>query len=430
MVEHVSIPDGEIHEPKGITTAFAGQAYIANGSNSGSWENVVPSLAGAIFIETAADFPTPIGGVSTLLPQAYVVSSGLVIDLDFTLKFASNKTSLIGLDSETAVLNFTSAGLTAAITNDVGISVEMRHLCLISDFAPLFDLQGGGVAMLGLSDSCIGNITTQPHGTIDSFSTVNITRVTNDLLSAGALSFTGSTGAVDVNRATSSSDGAVWLDFSDVSFNGVAITLEKCAHGLLAGTRKFADIDPTKVFGGSIADCFFIGSTEPVGNVDGNTANFNVTSTLGVSDTKKSAINNLIPPEVVTITTINTPVVIGGSWTLTQASQFTQIAGTNGLEFTGGNANGDETFLVSVHITATKPGGGGAKLYMFRILKNGLPLVGGEGIADISDRGGSIFLRAFDLCDTGDEYTVDVQNTEATDNLTITTADIAILRTD
>ena len=37
MVEHVSITDPEIHEPKGASTATVDQVYIADGAGSGTW---------------------------------------------------------------------------------------------------------------------------------------------------------------------------------------------------------------------------------------------------------------------------------------------------------------------------------------------------------------------------------------------------------
>lgn len=40
MVEHVDIPDGERHEPKGANAATAGMTYVADGANSGSWIRV------------------------------------------------------------------------------------------------------------------------------------------------------------------------------------------------------------------------------------------------------------------------------------------------------------------------------------------------------------------------------------------------------
>jgi len=43
-IEHDSIPAGEIHEPKGVTTAAAGTVYVANGG-SGAWS--LPEPKGA-----------------------------------------------------------------------------------------------------------------------------------------------------------------------------------------------------------------------------------------------------------------------------------------------------------------------------------------------------------------------------------------------
>ena len=36
-IEHSAITDPDIHEPKGATTADAGQIYVADGANSGAW---------------------------------------------------------------------------------------------------------------------------------------------------------------------------------------------------------------------------------------------------------------------------------------------------------------------------------------------------------------------------------------------------------
>lgn len=46
LPEHSSITDPNIHEPKGVATATSGQVYKANGSGSGSWQDVLPSQTG------------------------------------------------------------------------------------------------------------------------------------------------------------------------------------------------------------------------------------------------------------------------------------------------------------------------------------------------------------------------------------------------
>ena len=38
-MQHRDIPDGQRHEPKGISTATDGQVYVANGNGSGSWQD-------------------------------------------------------------------------------------------------------------------------------------------------------------------------------------------------------------------------------------------------------------------------------------------------------------------------------------------------------------------------------------------------------
>jgi hypothetical protein len=43
-IEHKNIPDGQRHEPRGVSTATEGTAYIADGSGSGSWK--VPQVEG------------------------------------------------------------------------------------------------------------------------------------------------------------------------------------------------------------------------------------------------------------------------------------------------------------------------------------------------------------------------------------------------
>lgn len=42
-VEHANITDPNVHEPKGVSTATAGQIYIADGSGSGDW--TTPALS-------------------------------------------------------------------------------------------------------------------------------------------------------------------------------------------------------------------------------------------------------------------------------------------------------------------------------------------------------------------------------------------------
>ena len=69
-VEHKNIVDPNVHEPKGISTAPSGTAYLANGSGSGSWQKVL----------TASTIPATVGtGYFTATKYLDNVASGIFI---------------------------------------------------------------------------------------------------------------------------------------------------------------------------------------------------------------------------------------------------------------------------------------------------------------------------------------------------------------
>ena len=65
-INHKDIPDGERHEPKGVSTATAGQVYVASGSGSGSWRFLISKF-------TASLTPTAVTGHSRS-EQVYTVT--------------------------------------------------------------------------------------------------------------------------------------------------------------------------------------------------------------------------------------------------------------------------------------------------------------------------------------------------------------------
>lgn len=56
MVEHVDIPDGERHEPKGVASATVGQVYVADGAASGTWEDFAYDINAVITDVSAPSF--------------------------------------------------------------------------------------------------------------------------------------------------------------------------------------------------------------------------------------------------------------------------------------------------------------------------------------------------------------------------------------
>jgi len=85
-VNHSTLTDPYLHEPKGVATAASGDVYVADGAGSGTWEDHRRSVFTLHFddISSAEDlyFPVPFGGtvsrVTTVLEGA-ISGSNLVV---------------------------------------------------------------------------------------------------------------------------------------------------------------------------------------------------------------------------------------------------------------------------------------------------------------------------------------------------------------
>jgi len=112
-VQHSSLSDPELHEPKGVSTAAANTVYLANGSGSGAWTavNRTPGTgwgqySNATYVGTNA---LAISTTDVLLPFDTNVN---VTQLPISL--TGSTTSLMDLGTET--LQFVSAGDLHSIT--------------------------------------------------------------------------------------------------------------------------------------------------------------------------------------------------------------------------------------------------------------------------------------------------------------------------
>lgn len=88
-VEHSSITDPKIHEPKGVAASAAGKVYVADGAGSGAWEALQDVYTGVIAdVSTAEVVRIPIvnaGAVSkvvTVLEGAITVADATITPKD------------------------------------------------------------------------------------------------------------------------------------------------------------------------------------------------------------------------------------------------------------------------------------------------------------------------------------------------------------
>lgn len=112
-VQHSTLTDPNIHEPKGITTAAANSVYMANGSSSGSW-TLVNRLPGTGWGQYSNS--TYVGTTALAISTSDVVvpfdTNANISQLPISL--TGTTSSLMNLTDET--LRFVSAGDLHSIT--------------------------------------------------------------------------------------------------------------------------------------------------------------------------------------------------------------------------------------------------------------------------------------------------------------------------
>lgn len=183
MVEHVNIPDGEIHEPKGISTAALGKVYVADGAGSGSWSYMPQGSgyyqddsAGQVFNTTAAKLsinglgpntdeshlPRDIRGSGSLwnttsdkiTPIAVGDDYNLRLDLPVTTETGSPTELTIELDisggaspSIVIVERFAGTGRTTPYTISVGFPIFVRSTFLANGGQIFLSTDSGSVTI-------------------------------------------------------------------------------------------------------------------------------------------------------------------------------------------------------------------------------------------------------------------------------------------
>lgn len=384
----------------------------------------VPAAASnLVFVQTEADLPAPIGGVSTLLPKTYIPANADGVDVSFRIKYADPRTVILGFGRQASTFRFTNTSVSDAnIINDAGISVAITGVTIESPDAPLFDCVGGATALFSIKNSIIDNCA--DLGSVEGFVR---TEFGEQLLIGfnvtGGLDILGASTTVVFSDVQTATDNATPLfSLNDAGLTIGSLQISDCTGSRITGTHKFADIDPTKVTEARLLDCRFgATATEPLGaNVDNATTNFIIIDVKPApEDTRKIGELNLNGPQAAGITLQGTPVVLGGTWTGAQLSQF-EVDGA-GLKYIGETSG--ETWRIIAKVNGEKPGGTGSETYQGQLLVGGSP-VGSAVPVEISDKGGTISLNAFHAFVKDTTITIELSDETATTDLTVLSSNI------
>jgi hypothetical protein len=73
-INHSSLSDPYLHEPKGISTASVGQIYIADGSGSGNWTENSRAFGGYLTFSTSSPYAHSASTTNTVLNPSFTSS--------------------------------------------------------------------------------------------------------------------------------------------------------------------------------------------------------------------------------------------------------------------------------------------------------------------------------------------------------------------
>ncbi len=130
-VNHSTLTDPYLHEPKGVASASTGKVYVANGSGSGAWQDHRRSVFTLHFtdLSTAENFycPIPFGGtvsrVTTVL-EGSITGSDLVVTVKNSSAATMGTITVTQSGSATGDVDFVNPTTNNTVTDNDYILVQ------------------------------------------------------------------------------------------------------------------------------------------------------------------------------------------------------------------------------------------------------------------------------------------------------------------
>ncbi len=410
-----------------ITDSSSGSAIYQVQSDTSTVQKAVSGTgtpSDLVFVTSENDFPAPAGDLSTLEEKTYLISRAGIIDVSFGVKFANLRTIITGFGRLSATLRFTNTSANANIVNDTGLPVTITDTFIESPNAPMFDCVGDGATSIFTVEGCIlGNCA--DLGKIDSFVRTQInggTLIAADV--TGGLDILGTSDTVllnDIQSAANNVTPTFNMDDPGLAITNLSVT--NIAISTLTGSNQFAEVDPTKVTAGLVADSSFNIDDALGTSINNATVNFIVDRVQGIEETRKIGSVSRAPGTIA-IAMVSTPVEIGGSWLGANLSQFSAL--NPGIQYDGLPAG--DIFQISATVSGSKAGSTGSDVYTCAIYNNDVLIADSLAISEISDKGGSFFMNTFTTLTTNDHLTLFISNEDSTNDFDLTEAKISINR--
>ncbi len=316
-----------------------------------------------VVVNVMGDFPSPVSGVITLLPDtAYLVSAALTTSDRFV--FASN-TVMLGTDRFVAGLTYTGAG---DFFTSSEVSIHIKDITLDCPSGTVFNFSSTGGDDIFLMDNL--TITSCDNlGTMTGIAGARFSNIIMQDIKTSGITFTGSNGVLFLSGTLNTVNGGAYLDLGAATFEAIACI--SCFSTLASGTNFIDGLvssgNITAGNLGSVTDSRFFGAGTPLNNISATDSRWQFALNDDIPDTRPDGLLSLQGNATETVIAVSgTPVLIEGTWTVEKTAQFTGTAAGR-LTYDGIK---DATIPITLSISIDAASGGDKQISLY-LFKNG-----------------------------------------------------------
>ena len=398
-----------------IRSIVAGSG-ISVGTQNGSIQvalSATPVTTKTVIINEIGDFPTPVGGVITLEPDSqYLITNDISSANRFVLQA---NTVITGADGNIIELEYTGSGTMFTSINN---SNAIRELTCKCSNGTLFDVSCASGTCSFRADQV--EFICDQIGTFDGLLSVSIEHAIWTITTDGA-HFLNNATIINFFQCRGTIAAGDFIDLgtstaSAFSMLSVAVVVASGAN-FLKGASGSANINAGGL--GTVFNCRVLGAGTSLSGITAEDAQWEFTGNNGIPLSRTACLATNAGATI-TIAATDTPVILGATWVLEDASRFTGTAGGR-FTYTG---NGD---YVSLHASITAESQGGTDECTFYFFKNGTEITNsGVQRALVSGNPGNLSLLWGLELETGDYIEIFAENNNDTSNIIINNAIIRI----
>ncbi len=280
------------------------------------------ALPKQVLVGAKSDLPAPSGGVITLAADTeYLFTDDVSVGTDRIV--LSSGTLVSAQDSSIAALTYTGTG---NMFTAIGVSNKITRITINCPNGAVFDIDGSSTGIFQLFDMTVGICKT--IGTWKDLFGSQITNVAFGSITTGGLLFTGAHGIFLSSGNLFGIAAGTLFDLGTATFNSLSITssFPDVAAGatFLSGAADSANIN-TGGFA-TVQDVIQSGLGAALSGITTDDDQWQFSINSDVSDTAPDGLLSFNTPTTTTIATVDTPVLINGTWTSEAFSQFTLTA--------------------------------------------------------------------------------------------------------